>query len=56
MAGAPIPTETARRLLSLGAKPQNVYGMTENGSHQYTKPTDSVEVITGTCGKACCGL
>ena len=55
MAGAPIPTETARRLLSLGAKPQNVYGMTENGSHQYTKPLDSVEVITSTCGKACLG-
>jgi acyl-CoA synthetase len=53
MAGSAIPTETARRLLSLGAKPQNVYGMTENGSHQYTKPSDSVEVITGTCGKSC---
>ena len=55
MAGAPIPTETARRLLSLGAKPQNVYGMTENGSHQYTKPADPVEVITSTCGKSCNG-
>lgn len=55
MAGSPIPTETARRLLSLGAKPQNVYGMTENGSHQYTQPTDAVEVITGTCGKSCAG-
>jgi acyl-CoA synthetase len=55
MAGAPIPTETARRLLALGAKPQNVYGMTENGSHQYTKPADPVEVITSTCGKACTG-
>ena len=55
MAGAPIPTETARRLLSLGAKPQNVYGMTENGSHQYTKPNDSVEVITGSCGRSCRG-
>jgi acyl-CoA synthetase len=55
MAGAPIPTEVARRLLSLGAKPQNVYGMTENGSHQYTKPADPVEVITSTCGKACSG-
>jgi acyl-CoA synthetase len=55
MAGAPIPTETARRLLSLGAKPQNVYGMTENGSHQYTKPNDPIEVITGTCGKSCAG-
>jgi acyl-CoA synthetase len=55
MAGAPIPTETAGRLLSLGAKPQNVYGMTENGSHQYTKPSDPVEVITSTCGKSCSG-
>lgn len=55
MAGAPIPTETARKLLSLGAKPQNVYGMTENGSHQYTKPQDPVEVITSTCGKSCSG-
>jgi acyl-CoA synthetase len=53
MAGAPIPTETARRLLALGATPQNVYGMTECGSHQYTKPSDAVEVITATCGKAC---
>ena len=55
MAGAPIPTEIARRMLALGAKPQNVYGMTENGSHQYTKPVDPVEVITSTCGKACTG-
>jgi len=55
MAGAPIPTEVARRILALGAKPQNVYGMTENGSHQYTKPADSVDVITSTCGKACSG-
>ncbi|KWF24854.1 class I adenylate-forming enzyme family protein [Burkholderia pseudomultivorans] len=53
MAGAAIPTETARRLLALGAKPQNVYGMTESGSHQYTRPTDAVEIITGTCGKSC---
>ena len=55
MAGAPIPTETARKLLSLGATPQNVYGMTENGSHQYTLPSDSVDVITTTCGKSCAG-
>jgi acyl-CoA synthetase len=55
LAGAPIPTDVARRLLALGAKPQNVYGMTENGSHQYTVPTDPVEVITSTCGKACGG-
>lgn len=55
MAGAPIPKETAHRFLTLGITPQNVYGMTENGSHQYTLPTDSPDVITGTCGKACKG-
>ncbi|QXZ10682.1 acyl--CoA ligase [Comamonas sp. Y33R10-2] len=55
MAGAPIPTETASRLLALGATPQNVYGMTECGSHQYTLPHDPVEVITTTCGKHCHG-
>ncbi|WOD14115.1 class I adenylate-forming enzyme family protein [Paraburkholderia kirstenboschensis] len=55
MAGSLIPTETARKLLSLGAKPQNVYGMTENGSHQYTRPTDTVETITSTCGRSCSG-
>ena len=55
MAGAPIPTEVARRLLELGAKPQNVYGMTENGSHQYTKPNNPVSVITSTCGKSLSG-
>lgn len=55
LAGAPIPTEVARQLVKLGAKPQNVYGMTENGSHQYTRPQDPMQVITGTCGRACNG-
>ena len=56
MAGAPIPRETAERLLALGATPQNVYGMTENGSHQYTLPTDATPTIVGTCGRACAGF
>jgi acyl-CoA synthetase len=55
MAGAPIPRETASRFLQLGITPQNIYGMTENGSHQYTQPTDDTETITGTCGRACNG-
>jgi len=55
MAGSAIPPETARAFLELGIKPQNIYGMTENGSHQYTMPDDDVEVITTTCGKACRG-
>ena len=53
MAGAPIAKQTASGLLSMGVKPQNVYGMTENGSHQYTLPNDDVETITSTCGRAC---
>jgi acyl-CoA synthetase (AMP-forming)/AMP-acid ligase II len=55
MAGSAIPPETAGAFLDLGIKPQNIYGMTENGSHQYTLPHDDVEVITSTCGKACHG-
>ncbi len=53
MAGAPIPRTVAARLLAMGVVPQNVYGMTENGSHQYTRPGDDMATITGTCGKAC---
>ena len=53
LAGAPIPRATAQSLLDKGITPQNVYGMTENGSHQYTRRSDPVEAIIGTCGKAC---
>ena len=55
MAGSIIPPETAQAFLAMGIKPQNIYGMTENGSHQYTLPDDDAEVITSTCGKACHG-
>ena len=55
MAGAIIPPETARAFLDMGVAPLNVYGMTENGSHQYTLPTDEAVTITSTCGKACAG-
>jgi acyl-CoA synthetase len=56
MAGSPIPQETAEQFLAIGVTPQNVYGMTENGSHQYTRPSDTSTTITGTCGKACNGF
>lgn len=55
MAGAAIPPEVAQSFLSRGVVPQNVYGMTENGSHQYTLPNDTVETIVHTCGRACHG-
>lgn len=51
MAGAPIPPATAEAFLKHGTKPQNVYGMTENSSHQYTHPTDDQETICHTCGR-----
>jgi acyl-CoA synthetase len=55
MAGATIPRELAANFLALGIKPQNVYGMTENGSHQYTLPSDDADTIVSTCGRACSG-
>jgi acyl-CoA synthetase len=55
MAGSPIPRETAQGFLDVGVTPQNIYGMTENGSHQYTLPTDDAATIVSTCGKACPG-
>ncbi|HEV2189723.1 MAG TPA: class I adenylate-forming enzyme family protein [Stellaceae bacterium] len=53
MAGSPIPREVAQAFLDRGVTPQNVYGMSENSSHQYTLPSDSPETIVATCGKAC---
>ncbi|MGV3656228.1 MAG: class I adenylate-forming enzyme family protein [Noviherbaspirillum sp.] len=56
MAGAAIPPEVAQSFLARGVMPQNIYGMTENGSHQYTLPTDDVDTIVNTCGRACHGF
>jgi acyl-CoA synthetase len=53
MAGAPIPREVAQAFLDRGVTPQNVYGMSENSSHQYTLPSDDPGTIVSTCGKAC---
>jgi acyl-CoA synthetase len=53
MAGSPIPREVAQSFLDRGIVPQNVYGMSENSSHQYTLPTDPAETIVATCGRAC---
>ncbi len=51
MAGAPIPPVVCEAFIRQGIKPQNVYGMTENSSHQYTHPDDDPEVWTHTCGR-----
>jgi len=51
MAGAPIPPSVAAAFVAQGIKPQNVYGMTESSSHQYTHPDDDTETIIATCGR-----
>ncbi|MFZ2739350.1 MAG: class I adenylate-forming enzyme family protein [Burkholderiaceae bacterium] len=55
MAGSTIPRDVAQSFLDMGITPQNIYGMTENGSHQYTLPTDDATTIVETCGRACHG-
>jgi acyl-CoA synthetase len=55
MAGAAIPPTTAAAFVAQGITPQNVYGMTENSSHQYTHPHDSTESIVNTCGRGGAG-
>lgn len=55
IAGAPIPPDVSAEIMSMGIKPQNVYGMTENSSHQYPLPTDDAETMTTTCGRANAG-
>jgi acyl-CoA synthetase len=51
MAGSPIPPSVAEAFVKQGIKPQNVYGMTENSSHQYTHPADDTDTIVATCGR-----
>jgi len=55
MAGAAIPIEVAQSFLDMGITPQNIYGMTENGSHQFTSPNDTAKTIVETCGRPSMG-
>jgi acyl-CoA synthetase len=51
ISGSAIPPTVAASFVTQGIKPQNVYGMTECSSHQYTHPTDDTETIISTCGR-----
>ena len=55
MAGSPIPPAVAERFVRQGVRPQNIYGMTENSSHQYTHPVDDEATICATCGRGGAG-
>ncbi len=51
MAGSPIPEVVAKAFVDQGITPQNIYGMTECSSHQYTHPDDPRDVWISTCGR-----
>lgn len=51
MAGSPIPEVVAEAFVDQGIAPQNIYGMTECSSHQYTHPSDAKDVWISTCGR-----
>jgi acyl-CoA synthetase len=55
ISGAPVPPAVARGLLDHGVVPQSGYGMTEAGSHHYTRPDDDPDLIAGTSGRPCAG-
>tara|TARA_R110002153_G_scaffold12674_4_gene47332 strand:- start:858 stop:2240 length:1383 start_codon:yes stop_codon:yes gene_type:complete len=51
MAGSPIPEVVAKSFVDQGITPQNIYGMTESSSHQYTHPDDPENIWISTCGR-----
>lgn len=55
ISGASVPPVVAQQLLDHGITPQSGYGMTEAGSHHYTLPRDTPDVIVETSGRACAG-
>lgn len=54
--GSPVPPTVVEGLMQLGVTTQNAFGMTENHSFQYTRPTDPPETIANSCGRPCEGM
>lgn len=52
ISGASAPREVVAELLRFGIVPQSGYGMTEAGSHHYTRMDDGPDRIVQTSGKA----
>jgi len=55
LSGSVIPPWVAQEFFNLGVVPQNAFGMSENGTHHYTVPSDDEAAIVGTCGRSCQG-
>lgn len=55
ISGAAVAPVVAAGLLEHGVVPQSGYGMTEAGSHHYTRPDDSPTRMIETSGRVCNG-
>jgi acyl-CoA synthetase len=55
ISGASAPREVIAQLIEMGVMPQSGYGMTEAGSHHYTRMDDSADRVVQTSGRACDG-
>jgi acyl-CoA synthetase (AMP-forming)/AMP-acid ligase II len=53
ISGASAPRDVISELLACGVFPQSGFGMTEAGSHHYTRIGDDTDVIVNTSGRAC---
>ncbi|MEV5931717.1 class I adenylate-forming enzyme family protein [Streptomyces sp. NPDC052079] len=55
VSGAAMTPVVAEGLLAHGIVPQSGYGMTEAGSHHYTRPDDEPRLIVESSGRPCAG-
>ncbi|MGA5795466.1 class I adenylate-forming enzyme family protein [Streptomyces cellulosae] len=55
VSGAAMTPVVAEGLLAHGIVPQSGYGMTEAGSHHYTRPDDPPRLVVESSGRPCAG-
>jgi acyl-CoA synthetase (AMP-forming)/AMP-acid ligase II len=55
ISGASAPREVIAELMQTGVVPQSGYGMTEAGSHHYTRIDDGADRVVQTSGRSCDG-
>jgi acyl-CoA synthetase (AMP-forming)/AMP-acid ligase II len=55
ISGASAPREVIAELIQTGVMPQSGYGMTEAGSHHYTRIDDDADRVVQTSGRPCDG-
>lgn len=51
ISGAAVARNVVEAMMERGVTPQSGYGMTEAGSHHYTRPSDPAEIIASSSGR-----